>query len=206
MFSVFLHATFHIPTVSFNTMNDENFLNKWNKLELFKALNSSKNKFNLDQKSTEFLFDIGLPNDVLELSFDYLTEDLQTVNEAYKINDSNFDKYVCIGFNGSGDPIGLNIENREIVYLNHDDGFKEVYINGEIEKFARCGIEIIEFQNNLKKFKPESYFSTEFSDEELTQLQNKLTQIDNKIFDNDTHWNHTVEYWIWERQDERNKY
>ncbi|WP_178983647.1 SUKH-4 family immunity protein [Winogradskyella helgolandensis] len=187
-------------------MNDENFLNKWNKLELFKALNSSKNKFNLDQKSTKFLFDIGLPNDVLELSFDYLTEDLQTVNEAYKINDSNFDKYVCIGFNGSGDPIGLNIENREIAYLNHDDGFKEVYINGDIEKFARCGIEIIEFQNNLKKFRPESYFSTEFSDEELTQLQNKLTQIDNKIFDNDTHWNHTVEYWIWERQDERNKY
>jgi len=118
----------------------------------------------------------------------------------------NFDKYVCIGFNGSGDPIGLNIENREIAYLNHDDGFKEVYINGDIEKFARCGIEIIEFQNNLKKFRPESYFSTEFSDEELTQLQNKLTQIHNKIFDNDTHWKHTVEYWIWERQDERNKY
>ncbi len=187
-------------------MTDASFLNKWNKLELLKALPTSRNKFGLDQKSIQFLFDIGLPNDVLELSFDYLTEDLQTVNEAYKINDSDFDKYVCIGFNGSGDPIGINVENRQIVYLNHDDGFEEIYINADIEKFARCGIEVIEFQNNLKKLKPESYFSTEFSDEELIKLQNNLTEIDSKIFENDTHWNHTVEYWIWEREDERKKY
>ena len=180
-------------------MKDESFLNKWNKLDLLKALPSSRDKFKLDQKSTEFLFDIGLPNDVLELSFDYLTEDLQTINETWNIQDSEFDKYVNIGFNGSGDPIGINTENGEIVYLNHDDGFKEIHINADIEKFAHCGIKIIEFQDNLKKLKPESYFSTEFSDEQLVILKNALTSIDNKALEFDTHWNHTVEYWIRER-------
>ena len=174
-------------------MTDTSFLNKWNKLELLKALPSSRNKFKLDQKSIEFLFDLGLPNDVLDLSFDYLTEDLETVNETWKIGDAEFDKYVNIGFNGSGDPIAINTENGEVVYLNHDDGFKEIYINADIEKFARCGIEIIEFQNNLKKLKPDSYYSTEFSDEELIKLKNSLIEIDDKVFENDTHWNHTVE-------------
>ena len=186
-------------------MIKSSFLTQWNKLELIKALPSSRNKFKLDQKSTEFLFDIGLPNDVLELNFDYLTENLETVNETWKIGDLEFDKYVSIGFNGSGDPIVINTENGEIVYLNHDDGFKEIYINADIEKFAHCGIKIIEFQNNLKKLKPESYFSTEFSDIQLLNLKNTLTEIDNKIFENDTHWSHTVEYWIWEREDERKR-
>lgn len=199
-------ATILILTVNINTMTDDFFLNRLNKLELLKALPSSRNKFKLDSKSTEFLFDIGLPNDVLELSFDYLTEDLQTINETWSINDTEFDKYVNIGFNGSGDPIGINTENRQIVYLNHDDGFDEVYINADIEKFARCGITVIEFQDNLKKLKPESYFETEFSDEELLLLKNTLTEIDSKALDYDTHWNITVECWIWERQDERKKY
>ncbi|AYN68365.1 hypothetical protein D1013_13745 [Euzebyella marina] len=187
-------------------MPDVSFLNKWNKLELLTALSSSRDKFKLDSKSTEFLFDIGLPNGVLELSFDYLTEDLETVNETWEIGDAEFDKFVNIGFNGSGDPVVINTENGEIVYLNHDDGFKEIYINADIEKFARCAIEIIEFQDNLKKIKPESYYPTEFSDEDLIKLKNTLTQIDNRIFKNDTHWNYTVEYWIWEREDERKKY
>lgn len=192
--------------VSFNTMTDASFLNKWNKLELFKALPTSRNRFELDQKSIEFLFDIGLPNDVLELSFDYMTEDLQTVNEAYKIDDSNFDKYVCIGFNGSGDPIGLKTGNGEIVYLNHDDGFKEVYINADIEKFSRCGIEIMEFQDNLKKLHSNSYFSTEFSDEQLTELKSRLIEIDKKALNNHSHWNYTIANWVWEREDERKRY
>jgi len=187
-------------------MNNESFLNKWNNLKLTKAKKAFRNKFPLNKKSIEFLFDIGLPNDVLYLSFDYLTKDLKTVNTAYKINNSYFNKYVLIGNNGTGDPIGINIENGEIVYLNHDDDLNEVYINADIEKFARCAIVILDFQDNLKKINSNSFFSTEFSDEDLTALQNNLTKIDHKVFELDSHWNHIVESWIWERQEERKKY
>lgn len=187
-------------------MADSNFLKKWNRLELLKALPSSRKKFKLDKKSIEFLFDIGLPNDVLELSFDYLTEDLETVNETWKIGEEEFNKYVNIGFNGSGDPVVINLENGEIVYLNHDDGFKEIFINADIEKFAHCGLEIIEFQDNLKKFRPESYYDTEFTDEQLEKLKHNLSEIDQKIFERDTHWHYTIQQWIWEREEERKKY
>lgn len=127
------------------------FIKKWNKLDLLKALSSSRNKFKFDKKSIEFLFEIRFPEDLLELSFNYLTEDLKTINEIWKIEDSKFDKYVNIGFNGTGDPIGINLDNGEVVYLNHDDEFKEVYINADIEKLTLCGIEVIDFNNHIKK-------------------------------------------------------
>jgi hypothetical protein len=42
------------------------------------------------------------------------------------------DAYVEIGFNGSGDPICLEASTGAVWYLNHDDGFRAVFVNSSV--------------------------------------------------------------------------
>lgn len=46
------------------------------------------------------------------------------------------DGYVEIGLNGSGDPICLEASTGEVWYLNHDDGFRAVFINSSVEQLT----------------------------------------------------------------------
>lgn len=48
----------------------------------------------------------------------------------------NTDGYVEIGFNGSGDPICLEASTGSVWYLNHDDGFRAVFVNSSVEQLT----------------------------------------------------------------------
>ena len=183
------------------------FSNKWRSIgeEHIIADQSNQTKFNLGSAAMDFLFISGMPSEFQDLNFDYLKEkSIQTVNEKWNLENSNFDKYLAIGFNGSGDPVTINQNNQELAYLNHDNEFQEIFINSNMKKFAQCVLRIQEFMNQITKLTPESFFETEFTDESYNNLLTDLKRIDKKLFGvNPGHWFVTLDSIKWEREEER---
>ncbi|MFB9864946.1 hypothetical protein EFA69_15395 [Rufibacter immobilis] len=191
-------------------MKSEEFLMKWKTLgrEHLVAEQNMQSKYNLGSAAFDFLFITGMPSEFQELNFDYLKEkELVTVNQMWELNDSEYDKYLAIGFNGAGDPIAVNLETQELVYLNHDNFFEEVFINTDLKKFSFSALRFDRFFKSFTKLQPDSFFDTEFSDEELDKVIGDLKAIDSKVFDNpESHWQFTLEDYKSERDEERRKY
>ena len=116
------------------------FVSKWNIEENGKILKFSAEvlkNVNIDNESKKFLIEAGLPESASPfLEFEVPNgEDIPTVSKKWEI-DKEYSIYKCIGSNGSGDPICINETSGNIVYLNHDDDFKEVFINSSIPQLA----------------------------------------------------------------------
>ena len=133
-----------------------------------------------------------------------MKDPLETVNQKWSLNNSIYDKYLTIGFNGSGDPIAINFDNQELIYLNHDNYFEEVFINSDMKRFALSVLCVQRFNEQLKKLYSDSFFETEFLDEQLEGLIQDLKMIDPKVFEIENgHWKSTLDYYKWEREEER---
>jgi len=187
-------------------MDTQDFLRKWTTIgkKHLRADDVYSRKFSLGSAAYEFLFLTGMPSEFLDLNFDYLQESLETVNQKLSLDNSNYDKYLAIGFNGSGDPIAINLITQELIYLNHDNDFEEVFINSDMKRFALSVLCIQSFIEQLRKLNADSFFESEFSDEQLEHLIRDLNIIDPKAFEIDNgHWKSTLDYYKWERDDER---
>lgn len=165
-----------------------NHIEKWKRISEFKIPNESKSRLKLSKLSTKYLFEIGMPEDVFDLCFRRLEENITSVNKNWDLEEPYFDRYLEIGFNGSGDPVVINIKNDEIVYLNHDNYFKEIFINSNLDKFAQCSLLTTEFQNSMIKLNENSLFETEYSDTEFECLKKQLIEIEPTIIKKDSYW------------------
>ncbi|WP_114782766.1 SUKH-4 family immunity protein [Botryobacter ruber] len=177
----------------------------WPEEDLIKVNIDSVNNFSLQSSTKDLLTISGIPKGFEEISFDDLSEGLNTVNKSWNLEDTFFDQYLAIGSNGSGDPVAINLNNKEcIVYLNHDNGFQEVFINTNIEKLVETIVRLREFSKVKHPLKEDSFWITEFTDEEYERLKADLSRIDNNIFENEgSHWKDTIDYYLWEREEER---
>lgn len=88
------------------------------------------------QEAQAFISAAGLPDSAAPfLSFaPPKSGRLQTLGELWGANGAASGYYI-IGSNGSGDPVALK-PSGSVVYLNHDSGFAEVYINKNIATLA----------------------------------------------------------------------
>lgn len=158
------------------------------------------------QQVTLDILSSGMIDEVGELVFDYLEDGLQTVNTMCKLEDPNYDDFIAIGFNGSGDPVAIDLNNDDrLVYLNHDLDFEAVHINQNIDRFIETAVRVEAFTSKLNPLTKASFYSTEFSDADYDTLVSDLRFIDKTIFEQDSFWKETIEYMLWEREDERNK-
>src|SRR4051812_38757180 len=48
------------------------------------------------------------------------------------------DGYFCIGHTGNGDPLCIDQDSGEVVYLFHEDGMKYDFINSSLAQFQEC--------------------------------------------------------------------
>ncbi len=172
------------------------------------AKQNTHTTFDLGSPAFDFLYITGMPSEFHELNFDYLKEkQLVTVNQMWELEDSSFDKYLAIGFNGAGDPIAVNQETQELVYLNPDNFFEEVFINTDLKKFSFSALRFDRFFKSFTKLQPDSFFDTEFSDEDFDKVIQDLKVIDSKVFDTpESHWLSTLDSYKLERDEERKKY
>lgn len=94
------------------------------------------------------LVEYGLPDSSrLGLNFyNYEGKSIPTVSEYFNLGPSwstedkvALDNNLVIGFNGSGDPVCIDLaNNNELVFLNHDNDFQPNFINTSIQQFLEC--------------------------------------------------------------------
>lgn len=105
---------------------------------LFALVPSPENLFEgtgISAETQRFLTEAGLPRRAAPtVAFGPPDDALQTVTEDWDVSDF-FSRYRVIGSNGSGDPIGLTPDGS-VVYLNHDAGLEEVYVNKDVPALA----------------------------------------------------------------------
>ncbi len=92
---------------------------------------------NIDDTAKAFLMEAGLPESAAPF-LDFLVpneERLPTVSQIWGLPEQ-YNIYHCIGSNGSGDPVCIKEPNGHIVYLNHDDDFREVLMNASVSQLA----------------------------------------------------------------------
>lgn len=149
----------------------------------------------------EFLLQYGFPNEVGMLNFDYFDNPLELV----KVNNKAFYK---IGFNGNGDFILIeNVSGGKLIILNHDNFVEEFFINSSIIQFSIVAELIFEFESKLTKYNKDSFYDTEFSDNDLENLKTKIVTVDATIFKiENSYWKDYLENLIYERDEERNSF
>jgi hypothetical protein len=96
----------------------------------------------LPEDCKQFLMTAGLPASAAPyLSFEAPSppSELTRVSEVYSRLPDRFGRYRQIGSTGSGDPVALDEgQNGEVVYLNHDDGFRRILVNTCVTRLAEC--------------------------------------------------------------------
>jgi hypothetical protein len=163
---------------------------------------------NLKQETIEFLSTAGLPDYVAPyLSFVKDTSDLydgiNKLNRQYELIGEEFDRYVVIGSDGSGNPIALNTALADrLEWLDHEDYFSARYINESINQFGEILLAYRDFVNQIiKENGEEAYVDSNFTDEQFKLLKDKIELIDSKAISEDGFWKEELEMLIANRND-----
>jgi hypothetical protein len=115
-------------------------------LDEFVAFNAGTLPNRLAKEDSDLLAAQGLPRDASPfLSFyAYSQPEIESRKQIFGIPESCFP----IGHNGSGDVVAIDLENREVVYLNHDYHGQKVLINSSLPQFAES---LCIYQEHLRK-------------------------------------------------------
>ncbi len=160
----------------------------------------------LQEHTEKFLSTVGLPSEAAPyLSFSTNTQG--SWNSIARITDidtalnSSFKNLIQIGSDGSGNAIAVDTEKNDIIeLLDHDNGFKLIFINSSIESFAFSLLAYSRFISSvLAAGKENSYFDTHFTDEQFNTLKNKLILSD-KDFDKSEFWHSELDMLLGNRE------
>ncbi|WP_416437703.1 hypothetical protein [Phnomibacter sp. MR] len=158
------------------------------------------------QTTIDFLVNCGLPDSCAPgLSFDECNGTaIPTPNQVFNIDIDELNDYLMIGSNGSGDPVCIDLNNKnEIVYLNHDNDFERVYMNASVKQLTECIIRYKDFHASLNpRFENNTFFRRKFTDEEFSKVCNDFKSIDDKCLVENNCWKAELDYLLWERDNE----
>jgi hypothetical protein len=106
----------------------------------------------LSPDASDFLIEAGLPVSAAPyLTFSLGAETaLSPVHRVWTCLDDAYSHFLIIGHTGYGDPICIDeAEGSRIVYLNHDDDLKVVFMNSSLPKFAHSLLLFREFVDRV---------------------------------------------------------
>ena len=188
-------------------MDIQQLKNYWNDNgeRLYTYSPSHVDKAKVDDETFLFLTTCGLPSDAAPfLSFGELQEDkLQTPNQVFKIDFDGLNDYLMFGGNGAGDPICIDTtEYNQIVYLNHDNYFERIFINGSILQFAVCLTKYRDFILSLVDKTSDDFIRRKFTDIEFEKLKRDFKNIDSTSLSDNSFWAAELDGLLWERDNE----
>jgi hypothetical protein len=136
----------------------------------------------------QFLTEIGLPGSVAPfLDFGPDHEVLETPSERWGLSEP-FAQYWIIGCNGYGDPIVLT-STGSVLYLNHDAGMREVYINKDVATLAEA---LLRYEKLISEAQevggPDAFLDNEIPVDLQNEFEAFLKQIDPQACAPDTMW------------------
>lgn len=122
-----------------------------------------------------FLLHVGLPN---------------TVSTVCQLDDPAYNRYRVIGFNGSGDPICLDErEAGEVVYLNHDDHCRRIFINKTVLQLAESLLTFRQFIRETQiRGGADAYLDGDIPADLREWVEYELRRVDQHAFQPDSFW------------------
>lgn len=154
---------------------------------------------NLQPTTIDFLTVAGLPANVAPyLSFVRDTSDIydgiNRLTKQYDTLEKEFDKYITIGVDGSGNLIVLNTElNDTIELLDHED-FSARYFNNSINELGELLLVYRDFVDQIQNENGEdAYLDANFTDAQLESLKQRMEKIDPKVLTEEGFWKEEIE-------------
>ncbi|MES2592137.1 MAG: SUKH-4 family immunity protein [Bacteroidota bacterium] len=165
------------------------------------------NDLNLKQATIDFLTVAGLPDNVAPyLSFIKDTDDkyfgINRLTKQYDFLESEYEKFVVIGSDGSGNPIAINTSmNDRIEWLDHEDLFSSRYLNNSINQLAEI---LIIYKNFITQILLENgedaYMDANFSDSHFENLKQKIVNVDSIALIEEGFWKEELEMLLVNRE------
>ncbi|WAC41335.1 SUKH-4 family immunity protein [Pedobacter sp. SL55] len=161
------------------------------------------------QKSTIDFFNVsGLPNSSAPfLSFAKDTNDPEDgvilLTKLYDFLEDDYNRFISIGSDGSGNPIALDIlDNDKVVWLDHEDYFKSYYMNSSISTLAQTLLVYRIFISKLLAENGENaVIDCDFTDEQYENLKQKIIEIDSKaLIEENGFWKQEMEMLLTNRE------
>ncbi|MGJ3197239.1 SUKH-4 family immunity protein [Peribacillus frigoritolerans] len=164
-------------------ISPQEFLNKWNS-DTYGLVNydeSNINSFSITNETKIFLIKAGLP----ESAPPFLTFESSTNGGGIRLTEKNnslgkmYDRFIYLGYTGSGNPVCINESNSEVVYIDYDNENNSVLINSTIAKFAESLLFYVEFIKKVKAVNGRrAYLEKNATKELLDWISKSLHQID----------------------------
>lgn len=163
-------------------------------LQRFSRSNLRGVKLSSDSKA--FLIKAGLPGDAAPfLCFGPPQKGvLPRLSSEWNLPDT-YRRYRVIGSEGSGDDICIDEEGQgKVVHLNHDDNFREVFINTSIPQLAESLLICRTFGEKVRKQRGEgAWLKGNASPELISWYHNELTRIDPDALQEGCFWWYDLE-------------
>jgi hypothetical protein len=168
-------------------MTTQNILDKWKSLDVVTNPLTSKNidTFGLKKETADFFKSCGFPYQSAPfLSFvknsEHVTQTINRLSDLYDLP-NEFDKYIVIGSDGSGNPIVINTDKDDRVeLLDHEQDFEQLdFMNKNVYTLSGALIEYCIFVKTVQKENgSDAYLDANFSDKHFDSLKSALLSID----------------------------
>ena len=164
-------------------ISPQEFLDKWNS-DIYGLVNYEKsniNSFSFTNETKDFLIKAGLP----ESAPPFLTFESSINGGGIRLTERNkslgemYDRFIYLGYTGTGYPVCIDESNSEVVYIDYDNGNNNVLINSTIVKFAESLLVYVEFIKKVKAVNGRrAYLEKKATKELLEWVSESLYQID----------------------------
>ena len=190
-------------------MTPTEFKNTWttDNDSLFPLSEEKCKGLNLKQETIDFLTITGLPDNAAPyLSFAKDTTDLfdgiNRLTKQYNFLENEYDKFIVIGSDGSGNPIAINTKlNDRIEWLDHENFFSASYMNNTIFELANTLLIYRDFVTQIQIENGEdALLDSNFTDNQFENLKEKLFSVDSKAIIENGFWKNELDLLLINRQ------
>lgn len=171
-------------------MEMTDYLSKWDTKSFNRFKPDDFKDLAMDSSTIQFLTTVGLPHDAAPF-LSFAPGDLKTIRQLYSTNNTDHNFLVEIGSDGAGDPICIDMQhNCRIVALEHNNQFARRFVNSSVQELFAFLTLYKEFVENLLRDKgDDAFIDSNFTDEDVDVLLEKLMRVDREAFSDDqTFW------------------
>ena len=145
----------------------------------------------------DFLTEVGLPHSAAPfLSFGrvYSADSdsevyLPSMRVAFGLDDPEFDRFILIGSDGSDDPLAIDRETDEVVWLvEEEEGGVVRFVNVDVESLARCLVVYREFVGKVTQGDEMAFLENRFDEASIDWLEAALRQADARALSEGAMW------------------
>ena len=173
------------------------FLNKWNK-EIFGIVGFDRDivlTLKIPEESKVFLIEGGLPESAPPfLNFESSQKGGGSrLTDKFNLN-SNFSRYIYLGFNGTGDTICIDEETGLIMCLDHENIEYKYFINSSIPQLVECILIYVEFIKKIKEINGRRAALEHNAPEHLINwVYEKLSIVDRTALKEESFWSEELQ-------------